>query len=199
MSKYDQLFKIIIIGNSGVGKTSIMNKFADNKALSKEYISTIGVDFRVRTIVIDGQRVKLQMWDTAGQERYKTLTTTYYRNAHGIVLMYDITNADSFRQLSEWNELIEKYAPPNIPRMLIGNKSDSVIREVTTEAGSTFASANNMIFFETSVKADVNIGESFDAIAHKMMCSPTVKSTAHIVLKDTKDKKDKKIWKCSAS
>jgi small GTP-binding protein len=146
-----------------------MNRFADNVEPSKEYVSTIGVDFRVRTIVIDNTRVKLQIWDTAGQERYKSITTAYYRNAQGIILTYDTTCFDSFRQLNSWKLLIDKNAESTTPVLLIGNKSDSKLREVTKEAGALFAERNNMLFFETSAQENINIAEAFDAITTRIL------------------------------
>ncbi|XP_034275628.1 ras-related protein Rab-35-like isoform X2 [Pantherophis guttatus] len=98
---YDHLFKLLIIGDSGVGKSSLLLRFADN-TFSGSYITTIGVDFKIRTLVINGERVKLQIWDTAGQERFRTITSTYYRNTHGVIIVYDVTNAESFVNVKRW-------------------------------------------------------------------------------------------------
>ena len=92
---YDHLFKLLIIGDSGVGKSSLLVRFADN-TFSGNYITTIGVDFKIRTINVNGERVKLQIWDTAGQERFRTITSTYYRGTHGVIVVYDVTSGESF-------------------------------------------------------------------------------------------------------
>lgn len=195
---YDHVFKVIIIGGSGVGKTSIMNKFADDQAPHKEHISTIGIDFKIRTIMVENQRVRLQIWDTAGQERFKTITTAYYRNSHGIILVYDITSIVSFQQLASWCTLIDKNVPNEIPRLLIGNKCDATIREVTQEMGQTFAKDHNMTFFETSAKTDINIAEVFEQIASKMIHRPSLQTIAECKIFVAKEvKKPKK--KCTTS
>uniref|UniRef100_A0A3Q2TEX9 Si:dkey-16l2.16 n=1 Tax=Fundulus heteroclitus TaxID=8078 RepID=A0A3Q2TEX9_FUNHE len=102
---YNHLFKLLIIGDSNVGKSSLLLRFADN-SFSGSYITTIGVDFKIRTVDIEGERVKLQIWDTAGQERFRTITSTYYRNTHGVIIVYDVTNAESFVNVKRWlNEI----------------------------------------------------------------------------------------------
>ncbi|XP_031682943.1 ras-related protein Rab-35 isoform X2 [Oncorhynchus kisutch] len=104
---YNHLFKLLIIGDSNVGKSSLLLRFADN-SFSGSYITTIGVDFKIRTVDIDGERVKLQIWDTAGQERFRTITSTYYRNTHGVIIVYDVTNPESFVNVKRWlNEITQ--------------------------------------------------------------------------------------------
>ncbi|XP_059911082.1 ras-related protein Rab-35b isoform X3 [Gadus macrocephalus] len=98
---YDYLFKLLIIGDSGVGKSSLLLRFADN-TFSGNYITTIGVDFKIRTVEINGEKVKLQIWDTAGQERFRTITSTYYRGTHGVIVVYDVTSAESFVNVKRW-------------------------------------------------------------------------------------------------
>ncbi|XP_065759795.1 ras-related protein Rab-35 isoform X2 [Muntiacus reevesi] len=98
---YDHLFKLLIIGDSGVGKSSLLLRFADN-TFSGSYITTIGVDFKIRTVEINGEKVKLQIWDTAGQERFRTITSTYYRGTHGVIVVYDVTSAESFVNVKRW-------------------------------------------------------------------------------------------------
>ena len=107
VQQYDHLFKVLIIGDSAVGKTSLMNRFAENMFVAT-YISTIGVDFKLKNIVVDGQRVKLQIWDTAGQERFRTICASYYRGTHGIIVVYDVTNPESFAHVKHWLEEIER-------------------------------------------------------------------------------------------
>ena len=100
-SNYDYIFKVLLIGDSGVGKSSLLLRFADD-TYTDCYISTIGVDFKIKTVELDGETVKLQLWDTAGQERFKTITSNYYRGAHGFILVYDVTNEESFKNLKQW-------------------------------------------------------------------------------------------------
>jgi len=122
-TEYDYLFKLLLIGDSGVGKSCMLLRFADD-TYTESYISTIGVDFKIRTISLDGKTIKLQIWDTAGQERFRTISSTYYRGAHGIIVVYDITNHESFANVKRWLTEIDKYARENVNKLLVGNKSD---------------------------------------------------------------------------
>ena len=120
---YDYLFKVLLIGSSGVGKSSLLCRFADN-TYSETFNPTIGVDFKIRNCEVDGKVVKLQIWDTAGQERFKTITSSYYKGAHGIIVAYDISDRESFNNVSNWMTEVEKHASDNISRILVGNKCD---------------------------------------------------------------------------
>jgi Ras-related protein Rab-1A len=127
---YDYLFKLLLIGNSSVGKSSLLLRFSDN-IFSERYhfylfsfLPTIGVDFKIRTFESSGSTVKLQIWDTAGQERFKTITASYYKGAHGIILVYDITDRQSFKDIENWLAEVDKYGNENVVKMLVGNKSD---------------------------------------------------------------------------
>ena len=119
----DYLFKVLLIGNSGVGKSSLLLRFADD-VFHENFMPTIGVDFKIRTIEVDGKTIKLQIWDTAGQDRFKTITSSYYRGAHGIIVTYDINDRDSFAKVSEWMSEVDKHSDKNISRILVGNKKD---------------------------------------------------------------------------
>merc|ERR1711988_2090585 len=121
--EYDYLFKLLLIGDSGVGKSCLLLRFADD-TYTETYISTIGVDFKIRTVEIDGKVIKLQIWDTAGQERFRTITSSYYRGAHGIIVVYDVTDGDTFRSVEQWLEEIERFAGPGVRKMIVGNKKD---------------------------------------------------------------------------
>ena len=118
---YDYLFKILLIGNSGVGKSSLLLRFADD-TFTDNFMPTIGVDFKIRTLEVDGRTIKLQIWDTAGQERFKTITSSYYKGAHGIIVVYDITDKESFKNIDTWMNEVEKHASDNVSRILVGNK-----------------------------------------------------------------------------
>lgn len=165
MSKdYDILARVIIIGDSGVGKSAIMGRHCDN-IFNPNYISTIGVDFRYNTIEIDGKKVKLQIWDTAGQEKFHVITAAYYRNTDIAILTYDVTNKKSFEHVPVWINECAKYAKESLRKILIGNKSDCADRVVTYEQGLKLAEDNGILFAETSAKKGVGIDEAFKLIS----------------------------------
>eukprot|EP00912_Choanoflagellata_sp_UC4_P000581 UC4_evm3s357 len=166
MSKaYDYLFKLLLIGDSGVGKTCVLFRFSDD-AFNSTFISTIGIDFKIRTIELDGKKIKLQIWDTAGQERFRTITTAYYRGAMGILLVYDITAEKSFENIKVWIKNIEEHASEDVEKMILGNKCDMEDKRVIKkEQGEALASEYGVGFMETSAKANVNVEEAFMKIA----------------------------------
>ncbi|XP_034024950.1 ras-related protein Rab-1B-like [Thalassophryne amazonica] len=159
--EYDYLFKLLLIGDSGVGKSCLLLRFADD-TYTESYISTIGVDFKIRTINMDGKTVKLQIWDTAGQERFRTITSSYYRGAHGIIIVYDVTEQESFNNVKQWLDEIDRYACENISRLLVGNKSDLVSKkEVDSAMAQDLASSLKIPFLETSAKSSDNVEKAF--------------------------------------
>jgi Ras-related protein Rab-1A len=158
---YDYLFKILLIGNSGVGKSSLLLRFADD-TFTDNFMPTIGVDFKIRTLEVDQKTIKLQIWDTAGQERFKTITSSYYKGAHGIIVVYDTTDKESFKNIDTWMNEVEKHASDNVSRILWGNKSDLVdARQVSTDEGKELADQFNIRFMETSAKESENVEEAF--------------------------------------
>ena len=158
---YDYLFKILLIGNSGVGKSSLLLRFSDD-TFTGNFMPTIGVDFKIRTLEVDGKTIKLQIWDTAGQERFKTITSSYYKGAHGIIVVYDVTDKDSFKNIDTWMNEIEKHASDNVSRILCGNKSDlEDSRQVSTDEGKELADTYNIRFIESSAKDNSNVEEAF--------------------------------------
>uniref|UniRef100_A0A914BWX9 Ras-related protein Rab-35 n=1 Tax=Acrobeloides nanus TaxID=290746 RepID=A0A914BWX9_9BILA len=160
---YDHLFKLLIIGDSGVGKSSLLLRFADN-TFSPNYITTIGVDFKIRTINIDGQRIKLQIWDTAGQERFRTITSTYYRGTHGVIVVFDVTNGESFSNVKRWLHEIENNCD-NVQKILVGNKVDDPERRVVVDSDAKrFAETIKINYFETSAKENLNVEAMFNCI-----------------------------------
>mmetsp|Transcript_5504 Transcript_5504/g.7026 ORF Transcript_5504/g.7026 Transcript_5504/m.7026 type:complete len:214 (-) Transcript_5504:91-732(-) len=166
---YDYLFKLVLIGDSGVGKSCLLLRFADD-AFTESYISTIGVDFRFRTVKIDKKTVKLQIWDTAGQERFRTITSAYYRGADGIIMVYDVTSQDSFDHVNDWLKEVNRYAAEGTCKLLVGNKSDrSADRVVTMEQAKEFADDIGVPFLETSAKSAANVEEAFLTMAGELI------------------------------
>jgi len=165
---HDFLFKLLIVGESGVGKTCMLLQFAD-KRFEETFLSTIGVDFKVREIDVEGKKVKLQIWDSAGQERFRNITSSYYRNCGGIIIVYDITKQDTFVKVTEWIEEVRKYVPSS-PLLLVGNKCDLVDkRQVSKEEAQDLAKRLGLVFLETSAKTAENIDESFCAMAKQLI------------------------------
>jgi len=159
--EYDYLFKLLLIGDSGVGKSCLLLRFADD-TYTDSYISTIGVDFKIRTIELEGKTVKLQIWDTAGQERFRTITSSYYRGAHGIIIVYDVTDADTFANVKTWLGEIERYAVDGVKRLLVGNKSDLVDKKVVDyNTAKDFADEVGIPFLEASAKSSSNVEQAF--------------------------------------
>ncbi len=154
-----------MIGDSGVGKTCLLLRYA-NDSFSPTFITTIGIDFKIKNIEIDSKRVKLQIWDTAGQERFRTITTSYFRGAQGIVLVYDVTDRRSFESIRNWISQIQQHADVHVNKILVGNKCDMLDEKVvSTEEGKKLAEEFGMQFWETSAKNDVNVESSFHSIA----------------------------------
>ena len=167
--EYDFIFKVLLLGNSDVGKSSLLLRYVDS-VWNDAFVPTIGVDFKVKTLTINEKKVKMQIWDTAGQERFRTVVATYFRGAHGILLLYDVTNKDSFKNLESWLIEIEKNAKEKVLKILIGNKCDLTDdREITTEEGKAFALRNGMEFMETSAKMNTNVTEAFETLGKLMI------------------------------
>jgi len=176
-SEYDYLFKLLLIGDSGVGKSCLLLRFADD-TYTESYISTIGVDFKIRTIQLDGKTIKLQIWDTAGQERFRTITSSYYRGAHGIIVVYDTTEMESFNNVKQWLHEIDRYATEGVNKLLVGNKSDLIAkRQVDTATAKDLADSLSIPFLETSAKSAENVERAFMTMAgeikSRMAAAPT--------------------------
>lgn len=165
---YDLQIKLLMIGDSGVGKTCLLLRYA-NDSFSPTFITTIGIDFKIKNIDIDGKRVKLQIWDTAGQERFRTITTSYFRGAQGIVLVYDVTDRRSFESIRNWISQIQQHADVHVNKILVGNKCDMLDEKVvSSEEGQKLAKEFEMEFWEASAKNDVNVEQSFLSIAQSV-------------------------------
>jgi len=177
LNEYDYIFKLLLIGDSGVGKSCILLRFAD-ETFTESHISTIGVDFKIKTIDFNGKKIKLQIWDTAGQERFRTITSSYYRGSHGIILVYDITDIQSFKNIENWMTEIEKYDNKTAVKILIGNKCDLITqRIINLEDGQNLADNFHMSFLETSAKNDKNITNTFVSLATQIMKNKLVNNT----------------------
>lgn len=161
---FDYLFKVVIVGDSGVGKSNILLRFTENN-FSFSFHPTIGVDFKIKTFKYENFTIKLQLWDTAGQERFKNVANTYYKGAHSVLLVYDITNPNSFKNLETWINEVDKYADCLLERLLIGNKCDlEDQRKVSQSQAKEFAKKIGVNFLETSAKDTINIDAAFQCL-----------------------------------
>jgi len=174
-NEYDHLFKLLLVGDSGVGKTSLLLRF-DSGEFKDSLRNTVGVDLKVKHQTLAGKRLKLTIWDTAGQERFRTLTSAYYRGAQGIILVYDITVRETFTNIKEWLKEVDVYSTnSDVVKLLVGNKSDlDAKRQVTKDEGLAFARQNNMLFIEASAKTKVGVQQAFDELCLKILDVPSL-------------------------
>lgn len=159
------IMKLLLVGDSGVGKSCLLLRFVEDK-FNPSFITTIGIDFKIRTIESKGKKIKLQVWDTAGQERFRTITTAYYRGAMGIVLIYDVTDARTFESVENWFQTVTQHANEDAQIFLVGNKNDDEEnRQVSSEQGQLLASKLNIPFLEASAKTNENVDSIFYELA----------------------------------
>jgi len=164
MQKEDFTIKLLLIGDSGVGKTSLLNKYRDPTApLNLAEMKTIGIDFAVKNVELDGKRIKVQIWDTAGQERFKSITTAYYKGAHGVFVVYDVNDEKSFENIRGWVRNVETHALEDVQIFLVGSKCD-LERVVSLERVQALAEECQVPFIETSAKTGLNIDLAFETI-----------------------------------
>ena len=167
--KTDYTLKILTIGESAVGKTCILLRFTDNKFL-KTHLTTIGIDYKSKVIKVNNFSVKLKIWDTAGQERFRNITQQYYKGADGILLVYDVTERNSFEKVREWMKQIQQNTNKDkIGIILVGNKCDLDERQVSTEEGQSLAKEFGILFYESSAYKDININETFESLVGEII------------------------------
>ena len=165
-----------MIGDSAVGKSSILLRFTDD-VFSEKHAATIGVDFRTRDMTFRGKVIRTTVWDTAGQEKFRSLTSSYYRGTHGIVLVYDVTNRESFNHVTDWlNEIGTYCGEDDCVMLLVGNKIDLEARAVSTQEGQAFAREKNMVFIETSAKTTAGIRHTFEELVQKVLDNPRLEA-----------------------
>ncbi|KAK1923524.1 ras family-domain-containing protein [Papiliotrema laurentii] len=190
MSDYDYLFKVVLIGDSGVGKSNLLSRFTRNE-FNLESKSTIGVEFATRSINVDGKTVKAQIWDTAGQERYRAITSAYYRGAVGALLVYDIAKHGTYENVTRWLKELRDHADQNIVIMLVGNKSDlKHLRAVPTDEAKAFATENNLLFIETSALDASNVESAFQNILtdiYRIVSTKTLDQAENTIVPPGKD------------
>jgi Ras-related protein Rab-1A len=175
----DFIFKLILVGNSGIGKSSLLLKFCcDN--FNDNYTSTIGVDFKVNTIELNNKIIKLQIWDTAGQERFRSVISSYYRGAHGIFIMFDLTNIQSFNDIKIWINETNKYANSKIIKLFVGTKSDLKQQIVVTpDMIDQLCLDYDALYMETSSRANINVDNVFNMISQEIMKEHEVKQLSN--------------------
>ncbi|KAK4264744.1 hypothetical protein QN277_025877 [Acacia crassicarpa] len=174
-SEFDYMFKLLMIGDSGVGKSSLLLSFTVDTF--EDLTPTIGVDFKVKHVTLGGKKLKLAIWDTAGQERFRTLTSSYYRGAQGIIMVYDVTRRETFTNLSEiWAKEIDLYSTnQDCIKMLVGNKVDKEgDRVVSKEEGINFAREYGCLFIECSAKTRINVQQCFEELVLKILDTPSL-------------------------
>lgn len=166
--EYDYLFKIVLIGDSGVGKSNILSRFT-RKEFNLESKTTIGVEFAQKSLDIEGKVIRAQIWDTAGQERYRAITSAYYRGAVGALLVYDISKSTSFENVDKWLKELKDHADSQTVVMLTGNKADlKHLRAISTEEAATYAQKHNLAFIETSALDGTGVDRAFEIVLNEI-------------------------------
>ena len=189
----ERAFKIFLLGDSSVGKTCLLKRYTDD-TFQDVYLSTIGFDYKFKIVTLkNGKKARVQLWDTAGQERFRTIAKSYYNGAHGIILMYDVTNRKTYDNIRKWLNQIKEQAKKTICIVLIANKIDSDGRIVTKEEGERLAKESNLEIFEASAKEKINVNEAFERIIENNSENYEANNVGvQLDEKETKKKKKKK-------
>lgn len=170
---FDSIFKFLLVGDTAVGNSSLLLRFTDD--VFTDLPPTIGVDFKIKVLDVGGKLVKLTIWDTAGQERFRTLTSSYYRGAQGIILVYDVTQPETFENLSNWLKEVDVYAPADdTVKLLIANKIDKENRQVSRKEGEAFARSLSMLYIECSAKTKAGVQQAFEELVQKILDTPSL-------------------------
>lgn len=178
-SEYDYLYKIVLIGDSGVGKSNLLSRFSRNEFFNDSK-TTIGVEFATRTLAVNNKLVKAQIWDTAGEERYRSITSAYYRGSVGALIVYDISKSASFKNIEKWLQELREHSSSNIVIILVGNKSDlKHLREVSTEEATKFAQKHDLILIETSALDSSNVDLAFQTVVTQVYQSANNSTDSH--------------------
>ena len=169
---YDEKIKIMLIGESKIGKTSLISRYCNNEFMGGVYLSTIGIDFQIKHLVLNKKNIRLQIWDTAGQERYRNIAKNYFQSTDGFVIVYDISNTESFEKLDYWIEQIKANSQEYTKMILFGNKCDIIEdRKIKKEEGEEYAKNNNINFFEVSAKEGTNVDKAFESFVKDILDS----------------------------
>ena len=193
-SSYDEKIKLMVIGETRVGKTALIKKYTKD-IFGGAYLTTVGIDFQEKIINVEDKVVKLQIWDTAGQERFRNIAKNYFHTSDGFLIVYDISNKESFEKLDFWYEQIKLNAPENTKCIVVGNKCDlEEKRKVNKEEGETFSRENNINFYETSAKDGINVNNVFQLLANEIIKDIKKNGTknkraSQVLKKGTKTKK----------
>ena len=167
---FDEKIKIMLIGETKTGKTSLISRYCKNEFSGESYISTIGIDFQIKNLVIKKKKIRLQIWDTAGQERFRNIAKNYFQSSDGFLVVYDIANKDSFETLDYWIEEIKSNSPIMTQIILVGNKCDIIDeRQIKTDDGKTYAKNKNIKFYEVSAKQGTNVNEVFECLVKDIL------------------------------
>jgi len=168
-SGYDLLFKLLIVGDSGVGKSCLLMRFTEDN-FTTEFTTTLGIDFKIKTVTVDDKKIKLQIWDTAGQERFRSITSSYYKGAMGVLMVYDCTDEKSFQNVRNWMKNLEEHGPNDVEKILIANKVDlESSRVVPTNRAQALADEyNDMKLFEVSAKDSIGVSDAFMHLTKKI-------------------------------
>ena len=169
---YDEKIKIMVIGESKIGKTSLISRYCNNEFCGGAYLSTIGIDYQIKDLNIRKKKIRVQIWDTAGQERYRNIAKNYFQSSDGFIIVYDISSTESFEKLDYWIEQIKTNAKECIKMILFGNKCDIIDeRKVPKEDGEEYAKNNNIKFFEVSAKEGTNVTNAFETFVNDILAS----------------------------
>ena len=169
---YDEKIKIMVIGESKIGKTSLISRYCNNEFCGGAYLSTIGIDYQIKDLNIRKKKIRVQIWDTAGQERYRNIAKNYFQSSDGFIIVYDISSTESFEKLDYWIEQIKTNAKECIKMILFGNKCDIIEeRKVPKEDGEEYAKNNNIKFFEVSAKEGTNVTNAFETFVNDILLS----------------------------